>query len=54
MSKAVVHECSNCGERLIPERRNYRYAECGGSNVILQGVEVADCPKLNCESLNST
>jgi len=45
MSKAKAHECTNCGEQVIPERRNYRYAESGISNAVLQGVEVADCPK---------
>ena len=45
MSSTRTHECSNCAERVTPERRNYRYAESGLSNVILQGIEVADCPK---------
>ena len=45
MSNARIHECTNCQEPVTPERRNYRYAESGLSNVILQGVEVADCPK---------
>jgi putative transcriptional regulator len=40
-----THHCTICGETAIPERRNYRYAESGLSNVVLQGVEVADCPK---------
>ena len=40
-----IHECTNCGAPVVPERRNYRYKESGLSNVILQGVEVADCPK---------
>jgi len=40
-----MHECTNCGEgeKVTSERRNYRYTESGLSNVILQGVEVADC-----------
>lgn len=46
MSRASKHECRNCGEQVIPERRNYRYTESGISNLILQGIEVADCP--NC------
>jgi putative zinc finger/helix-turn-helix YgiT family protein len=46
MSKKNIHECTNCGERITAERRNYRYTESGMSNVILQGIEVADCP--NC------
>ena len=45
MSKAKAHECTSCGEQVTPERRNYRYTESGVSNVILQGIEVADCPK---------
>ncbi|MBI3279797.1 MAG: YgiT-type zinc finger protein [Acidobacteria bacterium] len=45
MSRARIHVCTNCGDNLTPERRNYRYAESGLSNVILQDVEVADCPK---------
>jgi putative zinc finger/helix-turn-helix YgiT family protein len=46
MSSVGKHECTNCGKRTTPERRNYRYAESGLSNLILQGIEVADCP--NC------
>src|SRR5258708_25492655 len=46
MSRASKHECTNCGKGVTPERRNYRYAESGLSNLILQGIEVADCP--NC------
>jgi putative zinc finger/helix-turn-helix YgiT family protein len=38
-------QCSNCGAAVTPERRNYRFTESGLSNVILHGVEVADCPK---------
>jgi len=45
MSRASVHECTNCGEKVAYERYNYRYAESGLSNVILQGIEAADCPK---------
>jgi putative zinc finger/helix-turn-helix YgiT family protein len=45
MSRAIIHECTSCGEQVAPERRrNYRYGESGLSNVILQGIEVADCP----------
>lgn len=40
-----VYECTNCGEPVNAELRHYRYAESGLSNVVLQGVEVADCPK---------
>lgn len=50
MSTTTTLECTNCGETLTPERRNYRYSESGLSNVILQGVEVADCPK--CKNSN--
>ncbi|MBK5293807.1 MAG: hypothetical protein JJE04_19290 [Acidobacteriia bacterium] len=45
MIRARIHECTSCGEQVRPERRNYRYTESGLSNVILQGIEVADCPK---------
>ena len=45
MNKARIHACINCGEQVIPERRNYPYTESGLLNVILQGTEVADCPK---------
>jgi putative zinc finger/helix-turn-helix YgiT family protein len=48
MSKASTHGCTSCGEQVTPERRNYRYDESGLSNVILQGIEVADCP--NCKN----
>ena len=40
-----LHKCTRCGEPVNPEPRNYRYLESGLSNVILQGIEVADCPK---------
>ena len=43
MAKAT-HECANCGQPVTPERRNYRYTESGLSNVVLQGVEAAECP----------
>ncbi len=45
MNTTSSHECTTCGEQTSPERRNYRYAESGVSNVILQGIEVADCPR---------
>ena len=45
MSNTTTLECTNCGEILTPESRIYRYSESGLNNVILQGVEVADCPK---------
>lgn len=38
-----VHECSQCGMAVVPRRQNYRYLESGLSNVILQGVEIAEC-----------
>ncbi len=43
MSGKRIHECGNCGEQVIPDRRNYRYTESGLPNVILQGIEVAEC-----------
>lgn len=45
MSLPMTHRCTNCGETVMPEQRSYRYAESGLSNVILLGVEVADCLK---------
>jgi putative zinc finger/helix-turn-helix YgiT family protein len=45
MNDMSMQECSNCGVPVAVERRNYRYSESGVPNVILQGVEVADCPK---------
>lgn len=45
MSRTKIQECTNCGQRVIPEQRNYRDTESGISNVILQGVDVAVCPK---------
>src|SRR5580704_2196602 len=45
MKKAKIHECTNCEEPVAPERRDYPYTESGLSNVILQGVEIAVCPK---------
>jgi putative zinc finger/helix-turn-helix YgiT family protein len=44
MSKTVTHKCTHCGRQITPERRNYQYAESGLSNVVLQGIAVADCP----------
>ena len=41
----LAHECTNCGEHLNVERRNYRYTESGLPKVVLQGVTIADCPK---------
>ena len=38
------HECTNCGTLVQSQPRNYRYLESGLPNVVLQGVEVADCP----------
>jgi putative transcriptional regulator len=39
-----THECAHCGQPVTPETRNYRYTESGLPNVILQGVQLADCP----------
>ncbi len=38
-----AHGCTNCGSVVVPERRSYKYAESGVSNVILRSIEVADC-----------
>jgi putative zinc finger/helix-turn-helix YgiT family protein len=45
MKKAKTHGCTNCKEPVTPDRRDYQYIESGLSNVILEGVEVAVCPK---------
>jgi putative zinc finger/helix-turn-helix YgiT family protein len=45
MREASNHECTNCGGQVVPEFKNYRYAESGLPNVVLQGVAVADCPQ---------
>ncbi|MEO8026374.1 MAG: type II TA system antitoxin MqsA family protein [Bryobacteraceae bacterium] len=49
MSKNIaIHddtrECTGCGQSVHAAKRNYRYTESGLSNVILQDLEVADCP----------
>jgi putative zinc finger/helix-turn-helix YgiT family protein len=43
MREKRVHECTSCGQPAPAERRSYRYTESGLPNVILQGIEVADC-----------
>jgi putative transcriptional regulator len=45
MNKAKIYECTSCGKQITAELRNYRYSESGLPNVILQGIEVADCSK---------
>lgn len=45
MKKTTNRACTNCGEELHLESRNYRYTESGISNVVLQGIEVAECPR---------
>ena len=45
MSRARIHECTQCGEPVTRERRSYQYVESGLPNVTLQGIEVADCAK---------
>ena len=44
MTQSKTHECTGCGQPLTPALRSYRYTESGLSNVILQGVKIADCP----------
>ncbi|MEP7367347.1 MAG: type II TA system antitoxin MqsA family protein [Acidobacteriota bacterium] len=46
MSEVSTQTCTNCGEPVVTEMRNYQYSECGISNVVLTGIQVADCP--NC------
>lgn len=43
--KSGTQDCSNCGKSVTRAPRNYRYVESGLSNVLLQGVDVVDCPK---------
>jgi putative zinc finger/helix-turn-helix YgiT family protein len=43
MSRAKTRICTSCGKQMMPELRNYRYAESGVSNVILLGIEIAEC-----------
>jgi putative zinc finger/helix-turn-helix YgiT family protein len=40
-----MHACSSCGHKVTPELRDHRYTESGLSNVVLQGIEIADCPE---------
>jgi putative zinc finger/helix-turn-helix YgiT family protein len=42
--KTKTHECTICGQPAKLSRANYRYTESGLSNVILQGIEIAECP----------
>lgn len=51
MSQPRTHECTNCGELLTLEARNYRYVESGLTNVILQGAQAAECPRCGNEDL---
>jgi DNA-binding transcriptional regulator YiaG len=43
--KKAEHECTNCGTRTRRVLRDYRDTESGLPNVVLHGIEVADCPK---------
>lgn len=45
MGVKKTHQCNRCGEPVVRESRNHRYTESGLPNVILQGVEMADCPQ---------
>ena len=51
MNKSKNHECTSCGKPVTLELRNYRYTEGGLSNVILQGIEIADCPHCGNEDI---
>lgn len=39
-----THECSVCGQPAKLRRQNHRYTESGLPNVVLQDIEVAECP----------
>ena len=41
----MKHPCTQCGDPVTPEIRQYRYSESGMANVVLQGVTVAECSK---------
>ncbi len=43
MNKST-HECSRCGQPCTSEIRSYSYTESGLPNLILQGVQVTECP----------
>ena len=45
MRNAKIHACGNCGHKVTPEFRDHRYTESGLSNVVLQGIAIADCLK---------
>lgn len=38
-----METCTTCGAPVTFERQNYRYTESGLPNVVLQGLEVAQC-----------
>jgi putative zinc finger/helix-turn-helix YgiT family protein len=40
----MIHHCSTCETAIVPVAKNYRYSESGINQVVLQGVDVADCP----------
>ncbi len=44
MVKTSNFECTTCGKFVALERRSYRYVESGLTNVILQDIEMTDCP----------
>ena len=41
----MKHPCTQCGDPVTPEIRQYRYSESGMANIVLQGVTVAECSK---------
>lgn len=43
--RTTITNVQNAVSRLHPQRCHYRYTESGLSNVVLQNVEVAYCPK---------
>jgi putative zinc finger/helix-turn-helix YgiT family protein len=38
-----METCTSCGAPVTFERQNYRYTESGLPNVVLQGLEIAQC-----------
>lgn len=45
MKKDHKNYCSECGTAVTPERRDHHYTESGLSNVMLEGVLIANCGK---------
>jgi len=51
MKGTASQECADCGTRIAAKRSDYRDTESGLSNVILRGVEIAECRKCGSEEV---